>query len=290
MELPVRIIVRFMQRIAILAVGALSIWLIVDVFKFVDHRTPTILALSVTYGIAAYVILPRTVRMGLKLLRRKHVPRFTITGDGLPGDPINLALAGTLGQLRAAFARAGWQEADKLDFMSSWRMAKAFVLNRPYPRAPFSTLYLFGRGQDVGFEKAIGDSPRKRHHVRFWTQDASRPLPDASTLDVLLNDDTPNEHDLALWVGAATRDTGFSLTWLTFQLTHATDADTNAERDFIINELSVCGVIRHATLFKPGDTMGRVNHYITDGEIAVAEIRATQQPTPAQQIDGRQSV
>ena len=40
-----------------------------------------------------------------------------------------------------------------------------------------------------------------------------------------------------LWVGAGTKDTGFSLTQLTFQITHATDPDTNAERDYIIAEL-----------------------------------------------------
>jgi hypothetical protein len=51
---------------------------------------------------------------------------------------------------------------------SSWRMIRAFVLNSPYPTAPFSTLYLFGRGQDIGFQKAIDNSPRNRHHVRFW--------------------------------------------------------------------------------------------------------------------------
>ena len=34
------------------------------------------------------------------------------------------------------------------------------------------------------------------------------------------------------------RDTGFSLTELTFQVTHATDSDTNAERDYIVAELS----------------------------------------------------
>ena len=42
------------------------------------------------------------------------------------------------------------------------------AFNSPYPTAPFSTLYLFARGQDVGFQKAIDSSPRKRHHVRFW--------------------------------------------------------------------------------------------------------------------------
>jgi hypothetical protein len=37
-------------------------------------------------------------------------------------------------------------------------MVRAFVLNQPYPTAPFSTLYLFGRGQDIGFQKAIDKS------------------------------------------------------------------------------------------------------------------------------------
>ena len=125
------------------------------------------LALSLTYAIAAYVILPRVVRVGLKILQRKSVPSFTLTGDGLPGDPVNLALIGELERLLAAFARAGWIEADPLNLNSSWGMAVAFVLNRPYPAAPFSSLYLFGRKQDVGLQKAIDMSPRKRHHIRF---------------------------------------------------------------------------------------------------------------------------
>jgi hypothetical protein len=47
-------------------------------------------------------------------------------------------------------------------------MIRTFIFNKPYPTAPFSTLYLFGRGQDIGFQKAIDNSPRKRHHIRFW--------------------------------------------------------------------------------------------------------------------------
>ena len=77
-------------------------------------------------------------------------------------------------------------------------------------------------------------------------------------------------------VGAGTKDTGFSLTRLTFQMTHATDSDTNAERDYIVDELSKCGVIGRFTSFKAGDRVKteHVNHYITDGEVAVAEIEA----------------
>ena len=269
-----RLAIRTLQRIAIFGLGVLSVWLIVDVFELVDRRLPWILAVSATYVIGAYLILPRAVRMGLKILQRQHVPSFTITGDGLPGDPVNLALAGTAAELRAAFAAAGWVEADKLDIASSWRMARAFVLNTPYPTAPFSTLYLFGRGQDVGFQKAIDNSPRKRHHVRFWAQNLKDAETDWNSAAFWLNDERPADDEHVLWVGAGTKDTGLSLTRMTFQMTHATDSDTNAERNFIVEELSKRGGIGKVTNYKTGDELvtKHVNHYVTDGDVAVAEL------------------
>src|ERR1700689_2283792 len=69
-------------------------------------------------------------------------------------------------------------------------------------------------------------------------------------------------------VGAGARDTGFSLTRLTFQITHATDSDTNAERDYIIAELNKNRVIRDAESYQSGQHLStdRVNHYVTDGQ------------------------
>ena len=63
-----------------------------------------------------------------------------------------------------------------------------------------------------------------------------------------------------------------------FHLTHATASDTNAERGYIINELSKSGAIENVTLYKAGDKLltKHVNHYLTDGEIAVAELTAMQ--------------
>ncbi|MEJ2378132.1 MAG: LssY C-terminal domain-containing protein [Pseudolabrys sp.] len=269
-----RLLKRFLQRLLILGLGILTVWLIVFVFRFTDYRLPTVLALAVTYGIAAYLILPRAVRMGLKILRRKRVPRFTITGDGLPGDPVNLVLTGTREQLEAAFASAGWSGADRLGLASSWRMVRAFLLNAPYPRAPFSTLYLFGRGQDVGFQKAIGDSPRKRHHIRFWALSLAHADSILGTPSFWLNSDRPPDGARVHWVGAGTKDTGFSLTRLTFQVTHATDADTNVERDFIIGALRKGDVIGDVTSYQAGERLGagQVNHYVTDGEVTVANL------------------
>jgi LssY C-terminus len=271
----VRLLKRFVQRLLVFALGVLTVWLIVFVvFKFADHRLPWILAVAVTYGIAAYIILPRAVRMGLKILQHKRVPSYTITGDGLPGDPVNVVLVGTLQQLRAAFAIVGWSEADRLDLKSSWHMFRAFVLNAPYPTAPFSTLYLFGRGQDVGFQKPIGNSPRKRDHIRFWALGLRQAESTWGTAGFWLNTDRPPENARVLWVGAGTKDTGFSLTKLTFQITHATDSDTNAVRDYIIDELTRYRTIADVNLYEDGEHLPveRVNHYITDGKVVAASL------------------
>jgi hypothetical protein len=260
-----------LRRLGVALIGVVGVWLIAFVFRITDQRLPTIISLAFSYAIAAYVILPRIVHMSLKLLKRGSVPSFTLTGDGFPGDPVNLALVGTFAGLRAGFARAGWVEADRLSLGSSWGMAAAFVLNRPYPSAPFSTLYLFGRRQDIGFQKAIDGSPRKRHHIRFWALRPDRAA-EANTPAFWLNADRPPLDQPALWVGAGTRDTGLSFTMLTFQFTHATDNDTNAERDVILGELLAAGVIGAPLWHREGERLklGKVNHYIADGEIAVA--------------------
>jgi len=267
-----RMLIRFLRRLLVVALGVFTVWLIVFVvFRVADHRLPWIVAVAATYGIAAYIILPRVVRMSLKILQRQHVPRYSITGDGMPGDPVNLVLVGTLQQLHTAFATAGWSVADKLSLRSSWRMARAFVFNEPYPTAPFSTLYLFGRGQDVGLQKAIDNSPRKRHHIRFWALSLERAAATLGTADFWLNTDRPAEDEQVVWIGAGTRDTGFSLTQLTFQITHATDSDTNAERDFIIGELKQHNLVTEVTSMQARAQLA-VNHYVTDGEVVVASL------------------
>jgi len=271
----VGLLIRILQRVAIFAIGVVSVWLIAFVvFDWADKKLPVALALGVTYAIGAYVILPYAVRMGLKFSQLKSVPSFTVAADGLPADPVNLGLIGTFAELREAFSAIGWAEADKLDLKSSWRMVQAFVLSRPYPTAPFSTLFLFGRGQDIGFQKAIGDSPRRRHHVRFWGKSLERLPAGPDTASFWLNTDRPDGDERVLWAGAATKDTGIGFTRLTFQVTHATDSDTIAERDFVIDTLKSSGAIGDVTLAQAGAPLSahRVNHYVTDGEAAIAEL------------------
>ena len=64
------------------------------------------------------------------------------------------------------------------------------------------------------------------------------------------------------------------MTRLTFQVTHATDSDTNAERDHIIDELTKGRAIELWTVYQSGQDLltEHVNHYVTDGEISLARL------------------
>jgi hypothetical protein len=65
-------------------------------------------------------------------------------------------------------------------------------------------------------------------------------------------------------------------TRLTFQITHATDSDTNAERDYIFSELRKNRVIGDVKTYQSGQHLPieRVNHYVTDAEVTVASLAA----------------
>ena len=110
--------------------------------------------------------------------------------------------------------------------------------------------------------------------MRFWSISQSVTLNALDTAGFWLNTDRPPDDEAALWVGAATRDTGFSLAWLTFQITHATAADTNAEREFVLSELKGRQLIGDITLHDERSELPskRVNRYVFDGDVGVASL------------------
>ncbi|MDP4006804.1 LssY C-terminal domain-containing protein [Methylobacterium sp. NEAU K] len=138
----------------------------------------------------------------------------------------------------------------------------------------------------MGFQRSIDDNPRKRHHVRFWSLSIERA---EATLDIAtfwLASGRPANTERTMWVGAATKDVGLSLTRLSFQITHATDADTNAEREFLVQSLTKQGVIGPVRYHRPGErlSLGTVNRYVSDGLVAVADLSS--QPGTSLRRDG----
>lgn len=247
----------FLKRLAERLLGAVLvgtiIWVGVTlVFDSYELQSLVFLVLCLAYIAAAYVILPPITRAVINMLNRGRFPHVTRSSDGLAADPINVILIGSFEDLKYAFGRAGWHIAEPLTLRTAWKMGIAFIGNLPYPTAPFSAQYLFGRKQDIGFQEAIGPSPRARHHVRFWK--ASQEFGFTKTA----------------WVGAGVKDTGFGLARITYQITHRVDPDIDREREYILESLRQTGLIKKEQYVAAGQHI--TDKYQTDGQIVVAEL------------------
>jgi hypothetical protein len=166
--------------------------------------------------LAAYLMIP----LAWKAYYDTHSafddnPRVTETSDHHPGDPLNVALIGTKEEVLEIMKAAKWYPAAALGIVSDLEIGADTILSRPDVDAPVSSLYLFGRKEDLAFEQPVGDNPRHRHHVRFW-----------KTKDV---DAEGQPH----WIGSAVYDSHVGLSRTTGQITHVTGPDIDAERDFL---------------------------------------------------------
>src|SRR5215472_15533392 len=124
----------------------------------------------------AYIVVPAAwKRYAHRHSAFEDLPGVTYTADGIPADPINVALIGTKAEVIKIMLAAKWYPADPITLRSSLAIAVDAVFKRPDEEAPVSNLYLFGRKQDLAFEQQADDNPRQRHHVRFWQTDKVDP-------------------------------------------------------------------------------------------------------------------
>ena len=262
---------RWLKRGLIGSVGALMIWLIVfEVFDRLEDRLPWLVALLITYYLSAYILLPAVIRITSLIVRKGRIPRFTEARDGLEVDPVNIILLGSKADLIKSFEEIGWQKADKLTINSSIKMVSRFLTNKSYPRAPFSSLFLFGRKQDIGFQESIGNSPRKRHHIRFWATNTEK-IEDPLDINFWKKKQKIKNEEGLVWIGAGSEDIGFGLTKLTYQLSHKVNPNIDLERKYILEKLKKTKCVGKINYYKPG--MFKVGKYVSDGRIAVAKLR-----------------
>ena len=129
--------------------------------------------------------------------------------------------------------------------------------NDGYGAAPVSDLYLFGRKEDLAFEKTL-NTFNKRHHLRLWQTPASAP------------DGRP------IWLGAATHDVGIDVH--PGVVSHATDSNLDDERAQVGADLFLGGDVQAAELIAPPNPLGSGmtatgGAWHTDGRLFVIDVK-----------------
>jgi hypothetical protein len=186
--------------------------------------------------------------------------------DGLPGrvndqfnnlgDMVNLVIVGSEQQVQSAFEAAGWQLADKSVEEAVINAVLVTYQKKDYLQMPMSTLYLFNRPQDLGYEHAEAYSVvASRHHFRLW----KAPFTSNGQL---------------VWVGAGTHDIGFEKDQRNGKVTHKIDPVVDGERDYISETLQRAGKISRMSYYQPPNPIHQARNatgasYRSDGRLSV---------------------
>ncbi len=213
-----------------------------------------LLSVALAYAALAYLVLPAIWTHHEHQKGLANLPMVTRTAQGIPGDPINVGLIGNEKDVLCAMNAAGWFPADPVTFKSSIEIAGSVLLDRPYQDAPVSPLYYLDRREDLAFEKPEGKSADRRHHVRFW-----------KVLD-------KGEEQRPVWLGDAAFDRGVGVSHYTGAITHHIDADIDAERKTLTDDLEAAGMVdAKYQVTGVGPTLAGRNGggdlYYTDGEV-----------------------
>jgi hypothetical protein len=206
---------------------------------------------------AATQISPALAAAVEKLL--SEAPQRVKSKSKKPGDPLNLIVVGSSAQILAAFKQAGWSEAEKLGTKSAVGTVRAMASNNGYENAPVSQLYLYGRSEDLAFEKAL-NTFLKRHHLRMWETTVKAP------------------GGRSIWIGASTHDIGLDVHFRV--VSHEIDPDLDSERAKVGADLMASGLVAAERLVaRPNPlTEGKTatgGTWTTDGELLVIDLKTS---------------
>jgi hypothetical protein len=238
----------------------------------VIRRAIRIVALSATtYGVCAYIIAPRLWRHYEHHPALAGLPKTTATIEAIPGDPLNVGFTGTHAELIRALVAAGWYPADPITLRTSIGIVASVLLRRADLTAPVSSLYVWGRKQDLAFERQVGRSARQRHHIRLWK------APQRGT------------EGRPLWLGAVTFDSRVGLSHRTGQITHHIASDIDQERDALVADIQNAGqVLRVYQVTGVGATLqgrnGCGDWYYTDGELTIVVLAVDNAVQPSEPL------
>ena len=189
-----------------------------------------------------------------------NIPRRVGDLQGNPGDMVNYALIGTQDQVTKAFTAAGWVQVDKTTQDAVVHGLISTLSHSAYTEMPMSTLYLFGRSQDLSFARADPLAVAAiRHHLRVW-----------KTTETVGGEE--------FWVGSATHDNGFEKDQRNGGITHHIDANVDQERDFLEQSFSGAGVLAGAAYVMPSNPLTTAKTatggtFESDGRVVVMDLK-----------------
>ncbi len=175
-----------------------------------------------------------------------------------PADLTNLMFVGSRDLVVSAFEAAGWKTADAASVESSARTFLAVASGQGYKEGPVSLQLLDNKPPDLVFQKQF-NTFAKRHHLRIWQRSGS-----------MLGG--------PVWLAAATHDTGIVMSSQSKWFTHGINADLDAERAKIANDLAFAGVVQSMALVPrpkvPKEGKNASGELIrTDGRMAVLVLK-----------------
>jgi hypothetical protein len=163
------------------------------------------------------------------------------------GDMVNFVIVGNEKDVQAALDAATWHVADTDNKKAVLNALMETYGNKDYLAMPMSTLYLFGRKQDFGYEMAEPIAMvASRHHFRIWRT--------AFTWN-----------GKEVWVGAGTHDIGFAKDKRNGNVTHKIDPMVDGERDNIGNSLQKANKTKTLTYYLPPDPVQDARNATGDG-------------------------
>jgi len=151
-----------------------------------------------------------------------QAPRRVVSKKGNLGGPVNIVLIGDKNEIATAFEKCGWTAAQDENANSLWKTFEAVIKGKGYDAAPMSTLYLYGRPEDMAFEKML-NTFTMRHHLRIWKAPAT----------------TPDGRQI--WLVAADHDNGFDIR--PGVISHSVDPRVDLERAKVGADLGMTGMV-----------------------------------------------
>jgi LssY C-terminus len=190
-------------------------------------------------------------------------PRCTgNAAETVEGDPLNLVIVGDRASIQECLST--WDETESITLGTSWKTAKAFLLESQYRYSPVSPLYLGGRQQEFALQRARA-SLNERLHLRLWST-------------MIRFEGEP------VWIGQVSRDIGVRFTPKTWNLTtHQIDPNVDEARDYVLDNLRGSGRVARLGYVSGVEAAPAIaprrnltgDPYFTDGLRAVAVLSRT---------------